>query len=174
MHLSIKGDLLDEIDPLREKMYRTAKRLLISKEEAEDATQEILAKIWQMPSEKLESFRSKEAYAMTMLKNHCLDQLRAKRSARVSLDDVKLEPIQAENLSAGLDGMETLKWVKQLIEGLPEQERMIVQMRDIEQLEFSKIASTLALPEGTVRVYLSRARKKIKNAFLKIENYGTR
>lgn len=173
MHLSVKDDLLDKMETLRDKMYRTAKRLLISKEEAEDATQEVIVKIWQMPYEKLESFRSKEAYAMTMLKNYCLDQLRAKRNARVSLDDIKLEPIRADNLSALMEGKETLNWVEQLIDALPEQERMIVQLRDIEQYEFSKIAAILSLPEGTVRVYLSRARKKIKNAFLQIENYGT-
>ena len=65
-----------------------------------------------------------------------------------------------------------LKWVEQLIDQLPEKERILIQLREIEQYEFEEIASILNLPEGTVRVYLSRIRKKLRKQFLEIQNYG--
>ena len=65
-----------------------------------------------------------------------------------------------------------MKWVEQLIDQLPEKERILIQLREIEQYEFEEIASILNLPEGTVRVYLSRIRKKLRKQFLEIQNYG--
>ena len=46
-----------------------------------------------------------------------------------------------------------------LIDKLPYKERMIIQLREIEQYDFNQIATILELQERTVRVYLSRARK---------------
>lgn len=52
------------------------------------------------------------------------------------------------------------------------QEGMIIQLREIEQYDFNQIATILELPEGTVWVYLSRARKKLRKQFLEIQNHG--
>jgi RNA polymerase sigma-70 factor (ECF subfamily) len=49
---------------------------------------------------------------------------------------------------------------------------MILQLREIEQYEFDQIASLMEIPEGTVRVYLSRVRKKIKKQFIEIQSHG--
>lgn len=65
-------------NPFKDKVFRLAKRLLISKEEAEDATQEILGKLWSK-NESLFKLGSVEAFAMTMTKNYCLDQLKSKK-----------------------------------------------------------------------------------------------
>jgi len=47
-----------------------------------------------------------------------------------------------------------------------------VQLREIEQYSFKEISAVVEMPETSVRVYLSRARKKIRTAFLKIDRYG--
>ena len=49
---------------------------------------------------------------------------------------------------------------------------MIIQLREIENYDFNTISDILNLPEGTVRVYLSRTRKKLKKQFLEIQNHG--
>lgn len=49
---------------------------------------------------------------------------------------------------------------------------MIIQLREIEQYDFNEIASVLNLPEGTIRVYLSRTRKKLRKQFTEIQNHG--
>ena len=61
-----------------------------------------------------------------------------------------------------------------LIDSLPEKERIIIQLREIEQYDFNEIASILNLPEGTVRVYLSRIRKKLRKQFIEIQNHGVK
>ena len=61
-----------------------------------------------------------------------------------------------------------------MIDQLPENERMIIQLREIENFEYKEISEIMELPEGTVRVYLSRIRKKIRKQFLEIQNHGIR
>lgn len=72
------------IAPFKDKVFRLAKRLLISTEEAEDATQEILVKLWSK-NESLNKYTSVEAFAMTITKNYCLDQLKSKRAGNLKM-----------------------------------------------------------------------------------------
>ena len=74
--------------PFKDKVFRLAKRLLISTEEAEDATQEVLVKLWSK-NESLVGFNSIEAFAMTITKNYCLDQLKSKRVENLKMVDAK-------------------------------------------------------------------------------------
>jgi RNA polymerase sigma-70 factor (ECF subfamily) len=55
---------------------------------------------------------------------------------------------------------------------LPELQRTIIQLRDIEQLEYEEIAEATDMNVNTIRVNLSRARKKVRDEILKIQNYG--
>ena len=55
---------------------------------------------------------------------------------------------------------------------LPEQQRLIIQMRDIEQYEFSEIAQILEMNETAIRVALSRARKTIREFMTQTHHYG--
>ena len=62
---------------------------------------------------------------------------------------------------------------RKLINNLPEQQRLIVQLREIEEYEFSEIAQVLEMNETAVRVALSRARKTLREQLEKTHNYGT-
>ena len=79
-----------------------------------------------------------------------------------------------ESLQKKIEKKDELSWVGMLIDSLPEKERMIIQLREIEQYDFNEIASILNLPEGTVRVYLSRIRKKLRKQFIEIQNHGVK
>ena len=72
------------ITPFKDKMYRLAKRLLVSDDEAQDATQEILMRLW-IKRSKIKEYRSPEAFAMTMTKNYCYDKLKAKHSSNLKI-----------------------------------------------------------------------------------------
>ena len=76
MQLTVDNSFINQIQDLRDKIYRIAKRLLISTEEAEDATQDVIVKLWQMGESKRSDFKSMEAYSVTMTKNYCLDRLK--------------------------------------------------------------------------------------------------
>jgi len=147
-----------------------AKRLLVSTEEAEDATQEVLVKLW-TKNETLHELKSVEAMAMTMTKNYCLDQLKSKRASNMTIVHNNYTDNQA-SLQQKLEDEDSLSWVEKIIDDLPEQQRLIVQMRDIEQYEFEEIAKMLEMNETAVRVALSRARKTIREIMTKTHNYG--
>ena len=73
-------EFLETVLPFKDKVYRLAKRLLVSSDEAEDATQELYFKLWKNKG-KIEKYDNVEAYAMMMTKNYCLDQLKSKRAS---------------------------------------------------------------------------------------------
>jgi RNA polymerase sigma-70 factor (ECF subfamily) len=63
-------------------------------------------------------------------------------------------------------------WVEKIIDKLPEQQKLIVQMRDIEQYEYEEIAKIMDMNETAIRVALSRARKTIREFVTKTHSYG--
>lgn len=172
MQLTADRTFLNDIDQIRDKVFRITKRILISQEEAEDATQEVIVKLWQMDAAKRNGFSSIEAYSVTMAKNYCLDRLKSKQAQNLSLNEKIGNSKMSDSLQTKIEQTDELNWVGTLIDQLPERERMIIQLREIEQYDFDEIASILNLPEGTVRVYLSRIRKKIRKQFLEIQNHG--
>ena len=163
-------EFLQVIAPFKDKVFRLAKRLLVSTEEAEDATQEVLVKLWNK-NEILESYSSVEAFAMTMTKNFCLDQLKSKRAGILQIAHSNYTDRQA-SLQQQLEDLDTLAWVEKIINDLPEQQRLIIQMRDIEQYEFADISKILEMNETAIRVALSRARKTIRENITKTHQYG--
>ncbi len=165
-----QNQFIQTINPFKDKLFRLAKRLLISTEEAEDATQEILVKLW-TKNENLEKLNSVEAMAMTMTKNYCLDQLKSKRASNLSIAHNNFLDNSA-NLQQQIEDTDSLKWVEKTINQLPEQQKIIIQLRDIEQLEFEEIAKIMDMTEATIRVALSRARKTIRENITKTHNYG--
>ena len=171
MQLTAEKQFIDQIQSMRDRIFRVTKRILISKEEAEDATQEVIIKLWNMDQEKLSSFKNIEAYSITMAKNYCLDRLKSKQAQVLTLNE-QLSTRQSNSLIKQIQASDEMSWVAKIIDALPEKERLIIQLREIEQYDFDQIASLLEIPEGTVRVYLSRTRKKIKKQFLEIQEHG--
>jgi RNA polymerase sigma factor (sigma-70 family) len=165
-----QNDFLQVIAPFKDKVFRLAKRLLVSTEEAEDATQEVLVKLWNK-NESLNGYSSVEAFAMTITKNYCLDQLKSKRATNLQIVHSNYTDRQP-SLHQQVEDTDSLNWVEKIINTLPEQQRLIIQMRDIEQYEFSEIAQILEMNETAIRVALSRARKTIREFMTKTHHYG--
>ena len=158
-----------EVLPLKDKLYRLANRLLQNIPEAEDTVQEVFLRLWAR-REKLEQYRSIEAFAMTITKNLCLDKLKSKKN---KTDELTIRNQGMNNLTPykSIELSESVKNVQRIINTLPEQQRMIVQLRDVEGYEFEEISEILQLSINTIRVNLSRARKKIRSSYLKTYNY---
>ncbi|RXJ50144.1 RNA polymerase sigma factor [Gelidibacter gilvus] len=163
-------DFVKLVLPFKDKVYRLARRLLVSKEEAEDATQEILIKLWNN-KEKIEDYKNVEAFSMTMTKNLCLDRLKSKQAQNLKIVHSNY---QDHNLSLQkqVELNDSVDWVSKIMEELPEQQKIIVQLRDIEDYEFDEIAKVLEMNETAVRVALSRARKTIREKLTKKHSYG--
>jgi RNA polymerase sigma-70 factor (ECF subfamily) len=71
-----------------------------------------------------------------------------------------------------LENADSVGLIKRIISGLPELQRTVIQLRDIEQFEYEEIAEATELNVNAIRVNLSRARKKVRDEILKIQNYG--
>ena len=163
-------EFLNIISPFKDKVFRIAKRLLVSSEEAEDATQEVLIRLWNK-KDGLNKYNSIEALAVTMTKNYCLDQLKSKRAGNLKLVHSNYSDREA-GIDKQVEDKDSWNWVEKIMNDLPDQQRLIVQMRDVEEYEFSEIAQALEMNETAVRVALSRARKMIKEKLVEKHNYG--
>ena len=163
-------EFINIISPFKDKLFRLAKRMLVSTEEAEDATQEVLIRLWNR-NDNLKSYNSVEALAVTMTKNYCLDQLKSKRASNLQIVHNNYCDNKA-SVEREVEGRDSWNWVEKIINELPEQQRLIIQMRDIEEYEYEEIAKALDMQETAVRVALSRARKTIREQLTAKHNYG--
>jgi RNA polymerase sigma-70 factor (ECF subfamily) len=165
-----QSEFLEIVMPFKDKLYRLAKRLLISSEEAEDATQEVLLKLWS-GKKKMATYKNVEAFAMTMTKNFCLDRLKSKQAGNLKL--VHSNYANGEtSLQRQVEVRDSLGWVEQIMDELPQQQRMVLQLRDIESYEYEEIEKLMDMKPTAVRVALSRARKAVREKLLEKHRYG--
>ena len=163
-------EFLETVLPFKDKVFRLAKRLLVSSDEAEDATQELYFKLWKNKS-KIEQYENVEAYAMMMTKNYCLDQLKSKRASNLTLVHSNYKDEAAE-LETKVEFKDSSRIIKKMMNDLPEKQRMIVQLRDVENYEYHEIGKIMGMEPTAIRVALSRARKTLREKFIKKQNYG--
>jgi RNA polymerase sigma-70 factor (ECF subfamily) len=156
--------------PFKDKVFRLAKRLLVSREEAEDATQEILIKLWKN-NEKIKEYRNVEAFSMTMTKNFCLDRLKSKQAQNLKIVHSNYQDHNV-SLQKDLENRDSVDWVSKIIEELPEQQKIILQLRDIEEYDYDEIAKVVDMNPTAIRVALSRARKTIREKLTNTHQYG--
>ncbi|RSK39344.1 RNA polymerase sigma factor [Mangrovimonas spongiae] len=165
-----QNEFLNIVMPFKDKVFRLAKRLLVSTEEAEDATQEVLIKLWKNKA-KIESYNNVEAFSMTMTKNFCLDKLKSKQAQNLKIVHSNYKDHNV-SLQKEIEVNDSVNWVSKIIEELPEQQKMVIQLRDIEQYDYDEIAKMLNMNNTAVRVALSRARKAIREKLTNTHNYG--
>lgn len=165
-----QSEFLHQVMPFKDKVFRLAKRLLVSTEEAEDATQELFFKLWKNKGN-LTKYKSVEAFAMTMTKNYCFDRLKSKQASNLTLIHSNYKE-NGTSLQKIIELKDSVSLVHLLINDLPEQQKMIIQLRDVEQYEFDEIGKMLDMKPTAVRVSLSRARKTIKEQLIKKHSYG--
>jgi RNA polymerase sigma-70 factor (ECF subfamily) len=163
-------EFLNIVMPFKDKVFRLAKRLLVSTEEAEDATQEVLMKLWHNKA-KIEEYKNVEAFSMTMTKNFCFDKLKSKQAQNLKIVHNNYEDGNT-SLQKQIELNDSVNWVARIIEDLPEQQKLIIQLRDIEEYDLDEIAEMLDMNNTAVRVTLSRARKTIREKLTNTHNYG--
>ncbi len=162
-------EFLATVLPYKDKLYRLAKRLLVSSEEAEDAVQEVLLKLWK-GKDSISNYKNPEAFAVTMIKNYCLDRLKSKQAGNLKIVHSNYQ--NDDNLQKKIEVNDGVQLVFKIMETLPEKQRIILQLRDVEQFDFEEIAEMLDSSETTIRVTLSRARKAVREKLIKQYNYG--
>ncbi len=166
-----KIDFRKDILPLKDKLFRLALRITFDRAEAEDIVQETMIRVWNKRDE-WDELESVEAYCLTVARNLAIDRSEKKDSQTMELT---IEAEQTPDASSPYDRLvnkERLKLVHRLVGELPEKQRLIMQLRDVEGKSYKEIAVALRLTEEQVKVNLFRARQKVKQKFIDIDNYG--
>lgn len=147
---------------LKDKLYRFALRILADEIDAEDVVQETFVKVWQK-SEQLEGIENKEAWCMTVARNLAIDKIRARKKAMSSdIDGFHFLSDKNPTPDKVLENQENLDLVMDKLNSLPEHQREIIHLRDIEGYTYKEIGEMTGYSEEQVKVNLFRARQKLK------------
>ena len=161
----------DDILPLKDKLFRLALRITFDGAEAEDVVQDTMIRVWNK-REEWTQFGSIEAYCLTVAKNLAIDRSQKKEAQNVELTPEMEEESEISGPYDQLVNNERMSIIHRLINELPEKQRLIMQLRDIEGESYKEIAKILNLTEEQVKVNLFRARQKVKQRYLEIDEYG--
>lgn len=146
-----------------DRLYRLAVSILGITTEAEDAVHDVMEKMWRRRTE-TGGIRDGEAFAVTATRNICIDRLRQRKPCTDSIPER-----EADCNPAGYDDREI---VRMAMGSLPEKQRSIIHMKDIEGYSTKEIADIFSIGENQVRTILSRARKAMKEKIEKEIGYG--
>jgi RNA polymerase sigma-70 factor (ECF subfamily) len=119
--------------------------------------------------EQLATVSNPAAFAMQITKNICIDRQRSHRE-NTDADDFHLGASD-ETPYSKTERNDEIGLVKRIIEHLPELQKIIIRMRDIEGYELQEIAEITGTQVSAVTVNLSRARKKVREQFIAMMNY---
>ena len=146
--------------PLNETLYKVAYYIMESREEAEDVVQDMYVRLWNS-LDSLDLVENPKAYCVTVIRNMCLDRLRRADRYRMtelndSISEYVCEPGPTEE-------REKVERVMQAMDGLSKSERTVFEMRFLQDMSYEDIEKTTGMKNLTLRVLISRARKKIRN-----------
>lgn len=162
------------IIPIQSRLYRIARMYLPVIQDAEDMVQDTFLKLWNRRHD-LDRYESLEALAVQTVRNGCLDKIKSHGYSKTISGDAVMERTETgQTPHQEIENNNNQELIRRLISKLPEPQRLIIHLRDVEEYSFEEIESVTQLEINNIRVILSRARKKIKEEYLKYHRYGTR
>ena len=158
--------------PCHKRFYHTAFRLTGNTQDAEDLVQEAYAKLWNRRNE-LEGVENAEAYGVMLVKNLCFDWMRRNihDTDTCALEEVTLATDDSPGHTTELH--DEAEHAKSLINQLPNKQRRVMWLRDVNDCSFEEIEQATGLNATNIRVLLSRARKKIREQFKRMDHDAT-
>jgi RNA polymerase sigma-70 factor (ECF subfamily) len=163
----------NKILPLKNKIFRKALCITESTEEAADVVQEVMMRIWEK-REEWDLIQNMEVYCMVLTKNIALDMIKKSGYRNDSIHSETMQAIPSDEIQPFDETVreDEKKWLWKLIRSLPDIQQEVIQLREFEELSYQEIAEKLNLTESQVKTNLFRARQKLRELYLKIENYG--
>ena len=157
----------------RDRVFNITFRMLGNRHEAEDVAQEVFITVFKT----IDNFREESKFSTWLYRvtvNHCKNRIKylARRhdKSRDELDDttdtdgvngaVAAPPPRAPD--SALQGQQMELLLQQAIESLDEDQRIVVVLRDVEDLSIEEICEITSLPDGTVKSRLHRARAELR------------
>lgn len=157
--------------PVKDKLYRFTLRLLKSEDEAKDVVQETMIKVWNKRDE-MDTYQNMEAWCMRVAHNLALDKLKSKHNQSVDIDSAY--DLQSNNQSpySSTEQSDTMHVVFSYINQLPDMQKQVIQLRDVEGFSYQEISDILNQNINTVKVNLFRARKYVREQLVNVNAYG--
>jgi RNA polymerase sigma factor (sigma-70 family) len=153
--------------PIRDKLYRFAFRLTGNTHEAEDVVQDVMEKLWK--NTETTPVQNWEAWCMTLVKNRSLSQNKYWSIRRTSdLQQVTELPARQENHAQTIENQDLVDMVRQKMQALPEKQRLVFHLRDVEGLSYEEIGTVLDLSLDQVKTNLHRARKTLRGVMMNV------
>ena len=148
--------------PITDKLFRLALSITGSKEDAEDVVQDVLLRI--LKKENWEDIENIEAYCFRAARNRALDIISLKDNQIESFPDDFDCPFP-DDVERQVEVQEQIDRVEKWLAQLPEKNRTVFRLREVEGLTYKEIASILNITEEQVKTILFRLRRKLKEYF---------
>ncbi len=156
--------------PFQNKLYRFALRIVGTPEEAEDVVQEVFLKLWRQ-RQQWPSIKNMEAWSMRLTKNLSIDHLRRGGRRQESLEEAIMTPSSHPTPDQVTESNDCINQIRKYMEQLPEKQRLVIHLRDIEELSYQEIGDVLEMPMSQVKTNLFRGRTALREMLVKTEWY---
>jgi RNA polymerase sigma-70 factor (ECF subfamily) len=147
----------------RRKVFGLAFSFLRDREAAEDVTQEVFIKIWRALST-FDGRASMSTWIYTIARNASLSALRARRPQSSLSDPEVMEAVEAISPVPAADIIADRAAILRLVDQLPTRQRQVIMLFYMEAQSHEEVAAMLAMPVGTVKTLLHRARARLSAA----------
>jgi RNA polymerase sigma factor (sigma-70 family) len=158
--------------PVKNKLYRFALRFLGNEDEAQDIVQEVFIRVWN-GREQMSEVQNWEAWCMRITKNLSLDRIRTMtRKQTQPIEEGFAIMHSAPSPYESTEAKESMSRIAQIIAGLPEKQRQVIHLRDVEGYSYNEICEIMELDMNQVKVSLFRAMNAVREKMTKINAYG--
>ena len=158
------------ITTYQQNVFNLAYRMIRNYDDASDIAQEAFLKAYvNLPRFKGNSKFSTWLYRITT--NVCLDEIKKRKKVQTYSMSENIETEEGEisreiedksaNIERNFERSEQQKMVNEAIDNLPEKHRLVIVMRDINNMSYEEIAAALQCSEGTVKSRINRARNAL-------------
>lgn len=162
-------EVMDLVLPYKDKLFRFAKSMVGNSFDAEDVIQEVLVRIWKKKDQFIE-IDNKEAWCMTVTRNLSIDKIRSRKNKDTSnIDDYYHISDKSATPAVALEQKDALNRVMGLLDELPENQKSVMHLRDVEGYTYKEISEMTGLSVDQVKVNLHRARKTLRSRLMNIE-----
>ncbi len=137
--------------------------MLGSRDDARDVTQEVLIRLWQY-QEAIDDDKVLP-WLMRVTRNACIDVLRHRKMVHdLTVNGAAVEKIAHDGRSPSeqMERDDDRRLIESALDGLSEPYRSIVELREIQHLKYEEISGAMDMPMNTVKVYLHRGRKMLR------------
>jgi RNA polymerase sigma-70 factor (ECF subfamily) len=144
----------------RRKVFGLAYSYLRNRDAAEDVTQEVFIKIWRAFSS-YDGRASLSTWIYTITRNASLSALRTQRSHASLSDPDRMAEVDSIGETSGAEAHVDAASLLKMVDQLPEKQRQVVLLFYMQEQSHEEVASMLAMPTGTVKTLLHRARARL-------------